>query len=97
MRFDEASSTPEAMSFLQLQKFMHSAKLENELIEPQVDPKIDSQLDSWVESTHDLLQTLRKSGNSLATNRNPQQLMALGSFQTHLLLSLQALKAAKPS
>ena len=97
MRFDEASSTPEAMSFLQLQKFMHSAKLENELNEPQVDLKIDSQLDRWVELTQDLLQTLRKSGNSLATNRNPQQLMALGSFQTHLLLSLQALKAAKPS
>ena len=95
MRFHEASSTPEAMSFLQLQKFMQSAKLENESIEPQVDLKIDSQLESWVESTQDLLQTLRKSGKTLATNRNPQQLMALGSFQTHLLLSLQALKASK--
>ena len=95
MPFDEASTTPEAMSFLQLQKLMQSAKLENELAETPADHRIDSQFDDWVESTQDLLKIIRKSSDSLAMNRNPQQLMALGSFQTHLYLSLQALKASR--
>ena len=48
----------------------------------------------WAERIAALLKEVEQSSSLAAEGRTPQQVMALGSFRTHLLLSLQALKAA---
>ena len=48
----------------------------------------------WVERTSALLKEIEQSSSAAAEGKTPHQVMALGSFRTHLLLGLQALKAA---
>ena len=48
----------------------------------------------WAERTSALLKEIEQSSSAAAEGKTPQQVMALGSFRTHLLLGLQALKAA---
>ncbi|MEC8442297.1 MAG: hypothetical protein VXZ59_08260 [Cyanobacteriota bacterium] len=56
---------------------------------------LDLDLDRWATLTRQLLQQIAQEGDGLGAHRSSQQVMALGSFRTHLMLGLQALKAAR--
>ena len=58
-------------------------------------PSLDPDLERWATSTRQLLQQIAQEGDGLGAHRSAQQVMALGSFRTHLMLGLQALKAAR--
>tara|TARA_B100000959_G_scaffold238652_1_gene258770 strand:+ start:1055 stop:1318 length:264 start_codon:yes stop_codon:yes gene_type:complete len=48
----------------------------------------------WDERIKSLLKEIESSSAQVAAEKTTDQVMALGSFRTHLMLSLQALKAA---
>ncbi len=48
----------------------------------------------WKERIKAVLKELEQSSSQAAAGKSTDQIMAMGSFRTHLMLSLQALKAA---
>ena len=59
-----------------------------------IEPALDD-LQAWSEQTQTLLQRISDHGEAVGHRRSPQQVMALGSFRTHMMLGLQALRAAQ--
>ena len=51
--------------------------------------------DCSTDKTKELIQWIENRGDSLGTTRSPKQLMALGSFRTHMVMGLKALKFAE--
>ena len=85
---------PEAMSYRQLQTLIESAPADSNLDVSPVENPLNSELQAWADSTQHLLESLARSGDVVAVQRTPRQVMALGSLRTHLMLGLQALKAS---
>ena len=56
---------------------------------------INLKLRRWSDETIELLNNMAATPESFGINRTTQQVMALGSFRTHLMLGLQALKASQ--
>jgi len=99
---DDSPFIPDALSHRQLNQLLRTAQASasqlNLAAEQQGDgdpPRLDPDLDRWENHTRQLLQQIKQEGNGLGAHRSAQQVMALGSFRTHLMLGLQALKAAR--
>lgn len=87
-----SSQIPSAMSNKTLQGFLKTAALEEASTTDAITPPKASE---WLERVSDVLQEVEDNAAQVAQGRTAEQMMALGSFRTHLLLSLQALKAAQ--
>ena len=57
--------------------------------------RADLRLRRWIDETNALLKSMASTPESYGINRTAQQVMALGSFRTHMMLGLQALKASQ--
>ena len=56
------------------------------------DDLLRAALSAWADQTKELLQWLELQGDSVGKSRTPKQVMALGSFKTHLVMGLKALR-----
>ena len=99
---DDAPFIPDALSHRQLNQLLKTAQASAPQPNLAADqqgagdaPSLDPDLERWATSTRLLLQQIAQEGNGLGAHRSAQQVMALGSFRTHLMLGLQALKAAR--
>ena len=52
-------------------------------------------LSAWADQTSELLQWIEQQGDAVSHSRSPKQVMALGSFRTHLVMGLKALRYAE--
>ena len=82
---------PSAVSFKELSSLLKAA---SQSIPAEKAETTESVSFDWAERIAALLTEVEQSSSQAAEGKTPQQVMALGSFRTHLLLSLQALKAA---
>ena len=57
--------------------------------------KFKESLKLWVEQSEELLNILNRKENFILEGRTPKSLMALGAMESHLNISLQALKASE--
>ncbi len=81
---------PNAVSFKELNSLLNGAlPVSCENTESPEPISID-----WDERIKSLLKEVETSSAQVAAEKTTDQVMALGSFRTHLMLSLQALKAA---
>ena len=94
MKDAEPRMIPDALSHRHLAGLLQTAPKEVEAPASEVDP-IAEDLRSWAEQTQQLLQRITAHGEALGHGRSPQQVMALGSCRTHMILGLQALRAAQ--
>ena len=99
---DDAPFIPDALSHRQLNQLLKTAQASAPQPNLAADqqgagdaPSLDPNLDQWEIHTRQLLQQIAQDGNGVGAHRSAQQVMALGSFRTHLMLGLQALKAAR--
>ena len=96
MNRDDAPLIPDALSHRQLNQWLESAGQERFRSSAEDTDALSADLAEWAGQTRTLLRRLAEEGDSIGTERSPQQVMALGSFRTHLMLGLQALKASQP-
>lgn len=96
MNRDDAPLIPDALSHRQLNQWLESAGQERFRSSAEDQDALSADLAEWAGQTRTLLRRLAEEGDSIGTERSPQQVMALGSFRTHLMLGLQALKASQP-
>ena len=82
---------PSAVSYKELSSLLKAA---SQSIPAEKAETTESASFDWAERIAALLKEVEQSSSLAAEGKTPQQVMALGSFRTHLLLSLQALKAA---
>ena len=82
---------PSAVSFKELSSLLKAA---SQSVPAEKASTTESVSFDWAERIAALLKEFEQSSSLAAEGKTPQQVMALGSFRTHLLLSLQALKAA---
>ncbi len=81
---------PNAVSFKELNSLLHGAlPVSCENTESSEPISLD-----WDERIKSLLKEIETSSAQVAAEKTTDQVMALGSFRTHLMLSLQALEAA---
>ena len=99
---DDSAFIPDALSHRQLNQLLKTAQASAPQPNLAADqqgagdaPSLDPNLDQWENHTRQLLQQIAQDGNGVGAHRSAQQVMALGSFRTHLMLGLQALKAAR--
>ena len=91
MKDAEQRMIPDALSHRDLAGLLQGAPREMEACASDVDPLSD-ELKIWAEQTQHLLQRISAHGDAVAHGRSPQQVMALGSFCTHLVMGLKALR-----
>ena len=72
---------------------IESASDNNNQIEE--DEMLRAALSAWVDQTKELLKWIEQQGELLSETRNPKQMMALGSFKTHIIMGIKALKYAE--
>ena len=82
---------PSSVSFKELSSFLKAASKPTPA--EKGSGKMSGSYD-WLERTSALLKEIEQSSSAAAEGKTSRQVMALGSFRTHLLLGLQALKAA---
>ena len=83
---------PDAMSFKQLTKLLAEAPSPAVPTDGLVH---DAQISlEWSKHVEALLKEVEQSSEQASAGKTPEQVMALGSFRTHLWLGLQALKAS---
>ncbi len=81
---------PNAVSFKELNSLLNGTlSVSSENTKSSEPISID-----WDERIKSLLKEVETSSAQVAAEKTTDQVMALGSFRTHLMLSLQALKAA---
>ena len=90
----EPFTIPDGLSHRQLNDLLHAAVPDAVVPEGDSDQLVN-ELTAWARETHHLLQRLSRESDAVGRNRSPQQMMALGSFRTHLMLGLQALQASQ--
>ena len=59
------------------------------------DELLRAALSAWSDQTRELLQWIDQQGDAVSESRTPKQVMALGSFRTHLVMGLKALRYAE--
>ena len=87
-------SVPDALSRQQLSDMLRAAMEDSEM-EPACldeDELLRAALSAWADQTKELLQWIEGQGNAVNRSRTPKQVMALGSFCTHLVMGLKALR-----
>ena len=57
--------------------------------------QLNDEIREWTLRSQNLLHHISKQADALGEQRSAQQLMALGSFRTHVMFALQALKASQ--
>ena len=82
---------PSAVSFKQLVTHLNAAANAAPL-EGSAD--VEAESFDWAERVRSLLKEVEQSASTAAEGKTVDQVMALGSFRTHLMISLEALKAA---
>ena len=95
MNRDDALSIPDALSHRQLNQWLATARQESSTPVDESNDSLSAELERWANHTRFLLQRMEYEGDANGSHRAPKQLMALGSFRTHLMLGLQALKASQ--
>ena len=95
MNRDDAPLIPDALSHRQLNQWLESAGQERFRSSAEDQDALTADLADWAGQTRTLLRRLAEEGDSIGTERSPQQVVALGSFGTHLMFGLQALKASQ--
>ena len=96
MNRDDAASLPGVLSHRQLNQGLAIAMQESSTPADEGNDTLSAELERWANHTRFLLQRMAHEGDAIGSHRSPQQVMALGSFRTHLMLGLQALKASQP-
>ena len=96
MNRDDAPSIPDFLSHRQLNQWLETAMQETSTPAEESNDTLSAELERWADQTSFLLQRMAHEGDAIGSDRSPQQVMALGSFRTHLMLGLQALKASQP-
>ena len=59
------------------------------------DELLRAALSAWADQTRELMQWIDQQGDAVSESRTPKQVMALGSFRTHLVMGLKALRYAE--
>ena len=59
------------------------------------DELLRAALSAWADQTRELLQWIDQQGDAVSESRSPKQVMALGSFRTHIVMGLKALRYAE--
>lgn len=88
-------SVPDALSHHQLSALLKAASraFQNDQDIPINDDELlRAALSAWADQTRELLQWIESQGDSVGDSRTPKQVMALGSFRTHLVMGLKALR-----
>ena len=96
MNRDDAPSIPDALSHRQLNQWLETAMQVSSIPAEESNDTLSAELERWADQTSFLLHRMANEGDAIGSHRSPQQVMALGSFRTHLMLGLQALKASQP-
>ena len=96
MNRDDAPSIPDSLSHRQLNQWLETAMQETSTPAEESNDTLSAELERWANHTRFLLQRMAREGDAIGSDRSPQHVMALGSFRTHLMLGLQALKASQP-
>ena len=96
MNRDDAPPIPDALSHRQPNRWLETAMQESSTPAEESNDKLAEEHERWAIHTRLLLQRMAREGDAIGSDRSPQQVMALGSFRTHLMLGLQALKASQP-
>ena len=82
---------PSAVSFKELVTHLNAAANAAPL---EGRPTVEALSFDWADRVRSLLKEVEQSASTAAEGKTVDQVMALGSFRTHLMISLQALKAA---
>ena len=95
-------SVPDALSHHQLSALLKAAMQSTGSARPGLqgaeigeDELLRAALSAWADQTKELLQWIEQQGDSVSESRSPKQVMALGSFRTHLVMGLKALRYAE--
>ena len=82
---------PNTVSYKELSKLLKAAGSTHPL---EGNTDVDRVSFDWADRVSELLKEVEQSSSKAAEGKTVDQVMALGSFRTHLMMGLQALKAA---
>ena len=89
-------SIPDALSHKDLAKLLNTAAKESSVEYIEQEDRLPLTTD-WEARIKAVLEEVTSQSERAAKGKTVDQMMALGSFRTHLMLSLQALKAVDKS
>ena len=94
LSIDPDPFVPDALSHQQLNALLSAAVDESAVPEGQLsdDELLRAALNAWADQTQELLRWIEAQGDAVSDTRSPKQVMALGSFRTHLVMGLKALR-----
>ena len=94
LSIDPDPFVPDALSHQQLSALLRAAMDTSVLPEGQLsdDDLLRAALTAWADQTQELLRWIEGQGDAVSDTRTPKQVMALGSFRTHLVMGLKALR-----
>ena len=90
---------PDALSHHQLSAFLKASARSGDVAHERgessnidEDELLRAALGAWADQTRELLRWIEQQGDAVSQTRSPKQVMALGSFKTHLVMGLKALR-----
>ena len=94
LSIDPDPFVPDALSHQQLNALLKAAMETTAMPEGQLsdDELLRAALSAWADQTQELLRWIEGQGDAVSDTRTPKQVMALGSFRTHLVMGLKALR-----
>jgi len=94
LSIDPDPLVPDALSRQQLSSLLKAATegAEARLQSIDEDELLRAALSAWADQTKELLQWIESQGDAVSETRSAKQVMALGSFRTHLVMGLKALR-----
>ena len=97
LSIDPDPSVPDALSRHQLSVLLKAAMEGTQARMSSIDEDelLRAALSAWADQTKELVQWLESQGDAVSDTRSPKQVMALGSFRTHLVMGLKALRYAE--
>ena len=97
LSIDPDPSVPDALSRHQLSALLKAAMEGTQARMSSIDEDelLRAALSAWADQTKELLQWLESQGDAVSDTRSAKQVMALGSFRTHLVMGLKALRYAE--
>jgi len=97
LSIDHDPSVPDALSRRQLSALLKAAMEGTQARMSNIDEDelLRAALSAWADQTKELLMWIESQGDAVSESRTPKQVMALGSFRTHLVMGLKALRYAE--
>ena len=94
LSIDPDPFVPDALSHQQLNALLKAAMDTPAVPGGQLsdDELLRAALSAWADQTQELLRWIEGQGDAVSDTRTPKQVMALGSFRTHLVMGLKALR-----